>query len=150
MNAMISQPAVLPLTKTEVELAVKNYWSVSASRQAEQQQNCYAENAVIFTSSSRRVEPGRLVMVRRQREYMVGRSRMKVEVGHIDVEIVGTNAAVAAYTMQLDAEKETVLGVVRARVSEEHLKDARVTHVFIRQNDGKLKIVHEHISIPDA
>jgi ketosteroid isomerase-like protein len=90
------------------------------------------------------------VLVRRRREYMAGSGKMKVDVGHIDVEIMGANAAVAAYTMQLYAEKELAPAVARSRVSEEHLKDARVTHVFVRQNDGRLKIVHEHISVADA
>lgn len=91
-----------------------------------------------------------MVLVRRRREYMAGSGKMKVDVGHIDVEMIGTNAAVAAYTMQLYAEKELAPAVARSRFSEEHLKDARVTHVFVRQNDGRLKIVHEHISIADA
>ncbi len=32
--------------------------------------------------------------------------------------------------------------------SEEHLKNARVTHIFQRQSDGAVRIVHEHISVP--
>jgi ketosteroid isomerase-like protein len=31
---------------------------------------------------------------------------------------------------------------------EEHLAGARVTHVFEREGNGELKIVHEHISMP--
>jgi ketosteroid isomerase-like protein len=150
MNAAMSLPVVLPLTRTEVESAVRSYWNISASKQADRQQDCYAENALIFTSSSRRVEPGRLVLVRRRREYMAASGKMKVDVGHIDVEVIGANAAVAVYTMQLEAEKELAPAVARSRVSEERLKDARVTHIFVRQNDGRLKIVHEHISVPDA
>src|ERR1700730_5072117 len=136
MNAALLQPAVLPLTKTEVESAVRSYWNISASKQADQQQDCYAENAVIFTSSSRRAEPGRLVLVRRRREYMMGSSKMRVDVGRIDVEVIGPSAAVAVYTMQLEAQKELAPAISRTRVSEEHLKDARVTHVFVRQADG--------------
>jgi len=140
----------MPLTKTEVESAVRTYWSISASKQADRQQDCYAENAVIFTSSSRRAEPGRLVLVRRRREYMMGSGKMRVDVGHIEVEVIGSNAAVAVYTMQFQAQKIQSLGIFRTGGSEEHLKDARVTHIFVRQNDGSLKIMHEHISIPDA
>lgn len=150
MNATLLQPAVLPLTKTEVESAVRSYWTISSSKQADRQQDCYAESAIIFTSSSRRAEPGRLVLVRRRREYMMGSGKMRVDVGHIDVEVIGTNAAVAVYTMQFEAQKTLAPGVAHMNASEEHLKDARVTHVFVRQSDGHLKIVHEHISIPDA
>jgi ketosteroid isomerase-like protein len=150
MNATMSLPAILPLTRTEVESAVRSYWSISASKQADRQQDCYAENALIFTSSSRRVEPGRLVLVRRRREYMATSGKMRVDVGHIDVEMIGANAALAIYTMQFEAEKELAPAVARNRISQEHLKDARVTHVFVRQNDGRLKIVHEHISVADA
>jgi ketosteroid isomerase-like protein len=150
MNAALLQSAVMPLTKTEVESAVRTYWSISASKQADRQQDCYAENAVIFTSSSRRAEPGRLVLVRRRREYMMGSGKMRVDVGHIEVEVIGSNAAVAVYTMQFDAQKTLAPGVARSNAEQEHLKDARVTHIFVRQHDGNLKIMHEHISIPDA
>ncbi|HLJ89888.1 MAG TPA: nuclear transport factor 2 family protein [Candidatus Angelobacter sp.] len=146
---MPSPIASQPVTKAEVEYAVRNYWTLSTSKQAELQQGCYADNALVFTSSSRRLEPGRLVLMRRQREYMSTGTKLKVEVGRIEVELIGVDAAMAVYIMQLDAEQKSAVHNGVAKIAEEHLQHARVTHIFVRSADGKLKIVHEHISVPN-
>jgi len=150
MSALTTPIAIHPLSRQEVEAAVKSYWTISTSRQAEKQAACYDDNAWIFTSSSRRLEPARLVLMRRHREYMMGSTRLQAEIGRIEVDLTGPNVAVAAYTMQFDAQRKPVFGGGPAKAQEEHLKNARVTHVFVRDPDGVLKIVHEHISIPDA
>ncbi|MBZ5521937.1 MAG: hypothetical protein LAP21_06820 [Acidobacteriia bacterium] len=51
--------------------------------------------------------------------------------------------------MQFDAEQKEVAAAGSNRTAEEHLSNARVTQVFARHPDGNLRIVHEHISLPD-
>ena len=134
------------VTKTEVEVAVQKYWAVSAAKDAEQQQAFYANHAIVFTSSSKRAELARLVSMQRQREYLAGSTRLRVHVSDIKVLALGTDAAVAAYSLEFHAEQIPVAGTVMKR-PEEHLSNARVTHVFERNENGELKIVHEHISV---
>lgn len=134
----------------DVEIAIRNYWIVFMSKQAEQQRDCFAENAFIFASTSRRLEPGQLVLLRREREYMAEATTISVSVGHIEVELLGEEAAVAAYTMRFDAEQIETASAGGSKQSEEHISQARVTQVFTRLADGNLKIVHEHISAPDG
>ena len=138
-----------PLTTREVEAAVQKYWAVSAAKAAEQQQAFYASHAIVFTSSSRRSEPARLVSMQRQREYLAKSTRLRIQVADIQVVPIGANAAVAAYTLEFHAEQIPVAGSITKR-PEEHLSNARVTHVFERNEEGELKIVHEHISVAQA
>jgi ketosteroid isomerase-like protein len=140
---------VRPISKMDVEIAIRNYWIVLMSKQAEQHRECFTDNAFIFASTSRRLEPGQLVLLRREREYMAEATTINVNVGRVEVELLGEDAAVAAYTMRFDVEQKKPAGVASKRMPEEHLTSARVTHVFTRMPDGGLRIIHEHISVPD-
>lgn len=138
------------LTKAEVESAVRAYWRALSAKEAVQQQNCYADNATVFATNSKKLEPARLVLLRRQREYLTAATRTTIVIGAIDVELAGPKHAVAAYTIQLDAERVAKASSSGQPVSEEHLENARVTHVFHRESDGALRIIHEHISVPQV
>jgi ketosteroid isomerase-like protein len=136
------------LSQGEIESAVRRFWELFASKRTDLWQNHYADTALVFGTASKRPEPARLVVMRRQREYLAGATKMEIKVNRVEVEMLGSDCAVAAYLLQLHAEdvaKPTAEGHV---THEEHLENARVTHVFQRQQDGGLKIVHEHISAP--
>ena len=147
--ASVPEVPTRPIAKMDVEIAIRNYWIVFMSKQIDQQQDCFAENAFIFAANSRRIEPGRLVQLRRQREYMSASARVDVNVGHIEVEILSDNSAVAAYTMQFTAEQKEVVAAGATRIADERIPNARVSQVFMRHADGTLRVVHEHFSIPD-
>ncbi|MBZ5524934.1 MAG: nuclear transport factor 2 family protein [Acidobacteriia bacterium] len=136
------------IASTEVEDAVHHYWNVFASKAREELRRLYAENASVFGSSSKRLEPVRLAWVRRDREYMASPARMKVEVSNIEVEVISDDAALAAYNMSFEAMQKSIVSTTGGRIGHEHLANARVTHLFIRHSDGSLKIMHEHISAP--
>jgi ketosteroid isomerase-like protein len=134
------------LTKAEIERAVNAYWNALSAKNAVEQQNFYDDQAGIFSTESKKLERARMVLLRRQREYLTAATKTQVQVGEIDVELIGSSHAVAAYTIQLDAQHVTRTS--SDVDSEEHLRNARVTHIFQRQTDGVLRIVHEHISVP--
>jgi ketosteroid isomerase-like protein len=134
------------LTKAEIERAVNAYWNALSAKNAVEQQNFYDDQAGIFSTESKKLERARMVLLRRQREYLTAATKTQVQVGEIDVELIGSSHAVAAYTIQLDAQHVTRTS--SDVDSEEHLRNARVTHIFQRQTDGALRIVHEHISVP--
>jgi ketosteroid isomerase-like protein len=139
-----------PISRTEVETAVRHYWDCSTSKRAQGQQDCYSEDAQIFATSSQRLEPGRLVHLRRAREYLSGQASTRAQLGAIEVQSIGKDGALAAYTLQFHADHKEMAGTMTGRPAEEHLLNARVTHVFVRGPNGLLKIIHEHISIPDT
>lgn len=134
------------LSASEVESAVRRVWELFAAKKVDQWQSLYSDVASVFGTASKRPEPARLVVLRRQREYLTSATKVRVSLGKIDVELIGPDCAVAAYIMQLDAEQITRLSAAGQREHEEHLESARVTHVFQRDSDGGLRIVHEHIS----
>ncbi len=134
------------LTTREVEAAVRKYWAISSAKDAEQQRAFYAGHAIVFTSSSKRTEPARLVSMQREREYLAKSTKLRIQVADVEVLLLAEDAAVAAYTLEFHAEQIPVAGAITKR-PEEHLSNARVTHVFIRDEQGELKIVHEHISL---
>ena len=136
------------LNAVEVESAIRTFWKLFATKKSEQWQSFYADVALVFGTASKRPEPARLVVLRRQREYMAGSTRMQVEVGHIDVEMLGPNCAVAGYILKLHAEQVAKMSASGNRELEEHLENARVTQVFMRDEEGSLRIVHEHVSTP--
>ncbi len=127
---------------------MRAFWDLFAAKKPEQWQSFYADVATIFATGSKRPEPARLVVLRRRREYLSSNAKMRIEVGRIEVEVLGSGCAVAAYLMRLHAEQIAKAAAVGHRESEEHLENARVTQVFIRSENGELKIVHEHISAP--
>ncbi|HJT52594.1 MAG TPA: nuclear transport factor 2 family protein [Candidatus Angelobacter sp.] len=134
------------LSASEVESAVRRVWELFAAKKVDQWQSFYADIASVFGTASKRPEPARLVVLRRQREYLTSTTRVQVHVEKVDVELIGPDCAVAAYIMQLDAEQITRVSAAGQKEQEEHLENARVTHVFQRTSDGSLRIVHEHIS----
>ena len=126
---------------------MRSFWELFATKKTDRWQDFYADVALIFGTASKRPEPARLVVIRRQREYLASAATMRIEVRNVDVEILG-DCAVAAYLLRLDAEQIAKLSASGHKEHEEHLENARVTHIFYRQEDGSLKIVHEHISAP--
>jgi ketosteroid isomerase-like protein len=136
------------LTRTEVEAAVRGYWDSSTRKAADEQAAWYDEHAIIFASSSKRPELAKIVLLRRKREYLSSGTEMQAQIGNIEVEILGPDHAIAAYTIELKAHHVAKPSASGQKVTEEHLQNARVTHVFVRGSDGKLRIIHEHISVP--
>jgi len=138
------------LRKTEIEAAVRSFWELFAAKKSDEWQSYYADVALVFGTASKRPEPARLVVLRRQREYLSSGARMSIEVRNVDVELLGTECAVAAYILSLHAEQIAKISAAGEREHEEHLENARVTHVFCRDDRGRLRIVHEHISAPST
>ena len=143
----MQQKAIAPLTVAEVEEAVRRYWTVAAGKLTNELQSSYLDTASIFATASRRLEPARLVTARRLREYMDSGSRMSYELGAIDVDLLTHDSAVAAYSARWRADQIAKPSARGGKVSDENFTHLRVTHVFQRQEDGSLKIIHEHLSV---
>lgn len=94
-----------------------------------------------------RAEPGRLGVMRRSREYLSLDTRMDLKLGPIDVVLISSEAGIASYTFSFQASGRDVGGGKRA---EEKLDLVRATHVFQRDAQGKMHILHEHFSVPVA
>ena len=131
------------LTPEEIRTEVARFWNVFTSKAPDLLEEFYASDATVFGSSAIRAEPGRLAVTRRRREYFDKQTSVRVQLGMIDVQLVGDNSAVASYSFRFDANR--VAGGL-GKSSDEHIEHGRATQVFLADPDGKLRIVHEHLS----
>jgi len=130
------------ISADQVRGEVQRFWSAFASKSAETIESFYLPESTVFSSVSSRAEPGRLAATRRKREYFHPQSRIRVQLGHIDVQTVGDGAAIANYTFEFHASQ--VMGALGKDV-EEDIQNGRATQLFVEQ-DGRLCILHEHLS----
>jgi ketosteroid isomerase-like protein len=134
------------LSVDEVQAEVRRFWSAFSGKSPEGLKGFYAGESSVFGSSSTRSEPGSLAAARRQREYFTPQTVIKAQLGPIDVVMLGESAAVASYTFTFHATKvANLLG----KAAEEDIQHGRATQVFSRDAEGKLRIVHEHLSTVD-
>jgi ketosteroid isomerase-like protein len=133
------------LTPEIIRIEVQRFWKMFQDKDAEAIHRCYAPEAMVFSSSGSRPEPGRLASARRQREYFQAQTVVTVKLGQMDVAMLGDHAAVCGYSFDFDA---TQVATGLDNNAEEHLHDGRVTQVFCYDSEGQLRIMHEHISIP--
>src|SRR5574341_2103861 len=134
------------LTVDEVQAEVRRFWSVFAGKSPEGLKGFYAGESSVFGSSSTRSEPGSLAAARRQREYFNPQTTIKAQLGPVEVVMLGDTAAVASYTFTFHASN-VASGLGKAQ--EEDIQRGRATQVFTRDAEGKLRIVHEHLSTVD-
>jgi len=138
--------AAAGLTAEDIRKAVQHFWSIFLAKSEDELNSLYSSGSTVFQVAMGRSEPGRLGAMRRAREYFGFDTKMDVKVSTIDVVLCGPDAGVACYTFQFQATGRE-LGSKKA---EEKLEVVRATHVFHRDASGKLRIAHEHFSVPMA
>ena len=131
------------LTVTQVQAEVERFWNAFTSKSAALLTQFYGPESTVFGSASLRSEPGRLAAARRQREYFHPQASIRVQLGPIEVTMLGESVAVASYTFQFRAER--VAGAMGKTVSEE-IRNGRATQIFALGDGSNLRIVHEHLS----
>jgi ketosteroid isomerase-like protein len=134
------------LTSEQIKGEVLRFWNVFMEKNADALMNFYAPDSSVFSSVSARVEPGRLAAARRQREYFHAKSTVRSTTGSVEVIVIGDTAAVANYNFTFHATR-VVAGAGQA--VEEDIKQGRATQVFRLEPDGRVLIVHEHLSSVD-
>lgn len=134
------------LSAEEVRKAVERFWAAFLAKSEAEVNDFYAAGSTVFQVAMGRSEPGRLGAMRRSREYFNPDTRMDLKLSPIDVVLCGDDAGVASYTFQFQATGRDVGG----KRAAEKLETVRATHVLLRDASGKLRIAHEHFSVPVA
>lgn len=134
------------LNADDVRKAVEQFWAAFLAKSEEALNDFYAPGSTVFQIAMARSEPGRLGAMRRSREYFSPDTRMELKLSPIDIVMCGADAGVASYTFQFQAAGRDVGGKRMA----EKLEIVRATHVMHRDAAGKLRIAHEHFSVPVA
>lgn len=112
---------------------VREFWNILTGESKNKFDDLYSPDAIVFTGRAKRSEPARLVLIRRMRQLANATSNATAEIGSVDVQIVGSDVAIAAYTYKFQS-------------SRTHTLFGRATQVLELDGDGNLRIVHEHLS----
>lgn len=131
-----------PITSERVRRSVQEFWDAFTRQEKDKFQELYSPTAVCYAADGRRAEPARLMWVRREREFFGPKSSVGAKLGTVSVQILGPTLASASYGFHF-----SMIRVLpnKSRV-EIDVPYGRATHVFERQPDGRLLIIHEHLS----
>jgi ketosteroid isomerase-like protein len=130
------------ITIDEVRTQVRTFWQAYCSQSQEEFEKFYFPDATVLEFDGRRIEPGRLMVARRVRELFPKMSSVSAELGAIDVQIVEPGVAVACYAYHF----RVIRLMPNGKRYESDIPHARATHVFQRDEKGRLRIIHEHMS----
>jgi ketosteroid isomerase-like protein len=133
------------LTPETIRAEVARFWNAFTSKSADVLEDLYAHESTCFGSASHRPEPGRLAATRREREYFSPAAILRSQIGHVDVVMLCETSGIASYTFQFHATK---VASAASKATEEHIAIGRATQVFALDQDGVLRIIHEHFSSP--
>jgi hypothetical protein len=140
-----SVPAVT-ISPDEVRARVQNFWRVFSSKAKNEFSEQYLPSATVFTANTPRSEPARLMVERRARELFGPTSSVAAKLGTIAVQILGPTLAIASYPLEYSVTRERPNG----RRYRLNVAFARATQIFVRDKDGVLRIIHEHMSSAEA
>src|SRR5216683_7522269 len=130
------------VTAEDIHMVVTRFWDVFRAKSEEQLRELYSHNSTAFEVAGVRNEPGKLGAARRAREYFHPGALFDVQIGPVDVILLGEEAAVSSYTFKFQAKQRAR---IMGKLEEEKFDVVRATHVW-RAEEGKLRIIHEHFS----
>lgn len=130
------------IASEEIRDAVKNFWEFFSRKSKSRFEEMYFPSATVFSADARRMEPARLMLVRRERELFGPTSFVSAKLGSIDVQLFGPDLAIASYPFHLSITRAFASG---KRVQVE-VPSGRATQIFRRDENGILRIIHEHMS----
>jgi ketosteroid isomerase-like protein len=131
---------------SQIKDEIKKFWDTFTSKSKSGFQDLYSPTATVFSVDGRRSEPGRLMWVRREREFFGPKSSVGAKVGETVVQMLGPRLAVASYSFHFSVIRALPNG---GRVQVE-LPFGRATQVFQQEEHGAWRIIHEHLSSAEA
>lgn len=130
------------ISHERVHREVLEFWDAFSHQSKNRFQELYSPTASCFAADGRRSEPARLMWVRREREFFGPKSSVGAKLGVVNVQVLGPSLAVASYAFHFSIVRILANG---SRVEVE-VPFGRATQVFQRGENGKLLIIHEHLS----
>ena len=131
------------ISPEDVRQEVHRFWAILSGKSTDKLEEMYSASAIVFTGKAKRSESAKLMAVRRTRQLPGPGSTSKVEVGSIDIQLVGADAAIAAYTYSFNTHRIQPDGT-KVQLNTPF---GRATQIFQRDAGGALRIVHEHLSV---
>lgn len=135
-------PAANLVLPDEVRRKIHNCWQAMENKSKELAESFYFPTAILFAIDARRSELARVAINRRVREFFGPGFSMKAHLDLINVQMTGNSAAIGSYTFQLQIARRLANGDRR----EQYVPFCRATAVFQREENGEMRILHEHQS----
>jgi ketosteroid isomerase-like protein len=129
------------ITAEQVRTRVRDFWNIWTSKAEGKLEGLYFPTATVFSGTAKRTEPARLAVTRRIRQFFGPEVSMQVEVSLVEVQLV-ENVAIASYTYRFRGNRKKSDG----STVEMNALYGRVTQVFRLDEQGELRIFHEHFS----
>jgi ketosteroid isomerase-like protein len=129
------------ISADRVRGAVRAYWDALAKKSKEKLADFYAPDAIVFMADTKRNEPAKLMIERRNREFFDTQGSASAQPGEIEVCTPGPNVAIATYSYHFRAIR--IRNNVRVQID---MPNTRATQVFRLEPDGALRLIHEHLS----
>jgi ketosteroid isomerase-like protein len=130
------------ISTDEIRAEVKKFWDFFSRKSKSQFEEMYLPSATVFAADARRIEPARLMLVRRERELFGPASLVAAKLGSIDVQPLGADLAIASYPFHFSITRTLASG----KRHQVEVPSGRATQVFQRDEKGVLRIIHEHMS----
>ena len=130
------------ISAEQVRERVQRFWNVFSGKGKTEFESMYLPSATVFAVDGRRSEVARLMIVRRARELMSQSSSVTARIGAIEVQLLAPDVAVTSYPLHFS----NVRNMPNGRRYRSEIPYLRATHVFVRDPDGQLRIIHEHLS----
>ena len=132
------------VTAEDVHQSVRRYWDAFRAKSEQRLRELYGRSSTTFEVGGLRTEPGKLGAARRAREYFHREAQFDVQLGAVEVALLGETTAVASYTFKFQARQRRA---APGKMQDESFDVVRATQVF-GVEDGDLRIMHEHFSAP--
>lgn len=130
------------ISPEQVRIEIERFWRIMCGQSPDRLENLYTSDALVLTGKARKPEPAHVAMERRARQISTPAAEAVAELGMIDIEIIDSGIAIASYTYKFHNKRpDQSGGVIKRRTMF-----GRATQIFQQGPDGKLRIVHEHLS----
>jgi hypothetical protein len=134
-----------PISADQVRSEVRRFWDIFKRKSQTEFEGMYFPNATVFTSTVSRSELAPLTIARRMRQFFGPKSKIEIELGSIDVQLID-NIAVASYSYSFRGTEVRENGT---SVGHE-VPSGRGTQIFQLDGRNSLRILHEHFSSGEA
>jgi ketosteroid isomerase-like protein len=132
-----------PISAEEVSAEVRRFWDVCCSKSKIEYERFYLPDATVFAPDTvGSADSARLMLPLKIRELFAPTSSASAKLGPVEVQILEPGLAVACYGLHHEGVRTRLTG---KRIRFE-LPWALMTQVFQRDDQGKLRIIHEHLS----
>ena len=130
------------ISPEQVRTGIEYFWRIMCGQSPGRLEDLYLSNALVLTGKARKPEPAHVAMERRTRQISAPAAEAVAELGMIDIEIIDSGIAIASYTYKFHNKRpDHSSGVIKR-----HTMFGRATQIFQQGTDGKLRIIHEHLS----